>query len=456
MQYAPFFLFIDGKVENTWVMVMRILFEGLLGISKSGLYILFMGLFMGWTKDSCYDKKVCFGGSSMAIILSVFNYYDADWMIAIEPFIVLLLLSILGIMAEEKKNVLLSIARAIESYVAFFLLSLIYIVMFGVLSPIVFNSISRYGKYTLLIVIRTFCLIMIGIKYEWLQKQVEKTAVNVMILIGALLMFFKQFFQMAYVDKNYSFAMIVVLLLYLTMIFTAFMLLQHNRLTAKQQAIEEDNRQMSQRLHRSKDVLGVVSQVVASEEHIDPKLRKELADFCDDEMNEMQDRTLGVNLIGDTGIELVNVMLQKQMLRCADLNISFDVMIPAPIDGYIQNIGISVTEFMRMLNDLLKNAVKAILSSENEHRELLLIMGDAGADCFEIRLYDSGVPFPPVILEHMGERGNTTDGTGNGLADTIETLDHYHASFAIESIEPGTDIYTKCVHIAFDGRGCGA
>ena len=56
----------------------------------------------------------------------------------------------------------------------------------------------------------------------------------------------------------------------------------------------------------------------------------------------------------------------------------------------------------------------------------------------------------------MGERGNTTDGTGNGLADTIETLGHYHASFAIEPIEPGTDIYTKCVHIAFDGRGCGA
>ena len=142
-------------------------------------------------------------------------------------------------------------------------------------------------------------------------------------------MFFQQFFQTAYIDKNYSFAMIVVLLLYLTMIFTAFMLLQHNRLTAKQQAIEEDNRQMSQRLHRSKDVLGVVSQVVASEDHIDPKLRKELADFCDDEMNEMQDRALGANLIGDTGIELVNVMLQKQMMRCADLNISFDVMIPA-------------------------------------------------------------------------------------------------------------------------------
>lgn len=435
---------------------MRLLFEVLLGISKTGFYILFWELFMGRTVEFLQDKKVCFVSSIMAIILSIFNYYDIAWMVTVAPFIVLLLLSIMGIITEGKKDVLLSIMHAVEAYVAFFLLSLIYIVIYGVLSSIGFNLISRYDKYMLLIMIRVFCLAAILMKYEWLQKQVKKTAVNVMILIGSFFLFFQQLLRTACIDKDYNLGVVLLLLLYLTMIFTAFMLLQHNRLTAKQQAIEEDNRQMSQRLHRSKDVLGVVSQVVASEDYIDPKLRKELADFCGDEMNEMQDRTLGVNLIGDTGIELVNVMLQKQMMRCADLNISFDVMIPTPIDGYLQNIGISVTEFMRMLNDLLKNAVKAILSSENEHRELLLIMGDAGADCFEIRLYDSGVPFPPVILEHMGERGNTTDGTGNGLADTIETLGHYHASFAIEPIEPGTDIYTKCVHIAFDGRGCGA
>ena len=435
---------------------MRVLFEVLLGISKTGIYVFIAELFLGRNVTFIRDRKVYLVSAMVALILSISNYYEDEWLAAITPFVVLLSLTVLGKLTEGKKNIILSITSAIESYVVSFWFSLVFIVLFGMLSKIGFNVALKYDKYIWVIAIRAICLILIWTKYEWLQKQIEKTAVNVMILIGAFFMFFQQFFQMAYIDKNYSFAMIIVLLLYLTMIFTAFMLLQHNRLTAKQQAIEEDNRQMSQRLHRSKDVLGVVSQVVASEEHIDPKLRKELADFCDDEMNEMQDRTLGVNLIGDTGIELVNVMLQKQMMRCADLNISFDVMIPAPVDGYIQNIGISVTEFMRMLNDLLKNAVKAILSSENEHRELLLIMGDAGADCFEIRLYDSGVPFPPVILEHMGERGNTTDGTGNGLADTIETLGHYHASFAIEPIEPGTDIYTKCVHIAFDGRGCGA
>ncbi len=433
---------------------MKLFFEILLGVTKTGLYVLVAELFWGRTKSFLRDGKTYFVSVIITILLSMSNYYKTPWMLTTVPLVVLFALILLYVLTTKQRDIILSISGAIESYVVSFLCNFVVGVLFGILLDACFGLIDTYINYALVIGIRILCLILIWKKYDWLQRQVKKTAVSVMILIGAFLLFFQQLMQTAFVTKDYSFVNILILLIYLTMIFTAFMLLQHNRLTAKQQAIEEDNRQMSQRLHRSKDVLGVVSQVVASEDHIDPKLRKELADFCDDEMNEMQDRALGANLIGDTGIELVNVMLQKQMMRCADLNISFDVMIPAPIDGYIREIGISVTEFMRMLNDLLKNAVKAILLSDNTHRELLLIMGDAGNDCFEIRLYDSGVPFPPKILEHLGERGNTTDGTGNGIADTVETLRHYRASFVIEPIEPGTDIYTKCIHIAFDGQGC--
>lgn len=433
-------------------MNIMILFE----LLKGTLLILLVELFSGRNREKIVSVKSFF---AILIITGLYYLSNIDrltWIRNVLPLAIIGVLALYYLSSEANANVRCFIKSIISAYIITVMISFFFGIIFGSISWIIKQFVTIEYKNVFSCFWWGFLLTVIWIEYDMMQKYIENIALSISIILGAFVLFFQQFFQMAVVEKDYSFTKIIVLLLYLTMIFTAFMLLQHNRLTAKQQAIEEDNRQMSQRLHRSKDVLGVVSQVVASEEHIDPKLRKELADFCDDEMNEMQDRTLGVNLIGDTGIELVNVMLQKQMMRCADLNISFDVMIPAPIDGYIQNIGISVTEFMRMLNDLLKNAVKAILSSENEHRELLLIMGDAGADCFEIRLYDSGVPFPPVILEHMGERGNTTDGTGNGLADTIETLGHYHASFAIESIEPGSDIYTKCVHIAFDGCGCGA
>ena len=317
-------------------MVMQLLFKILLGITRTGLYVLVAELFWGRKVTFLRDKITWFVSVIIAIILSISNYYEEGWMVALAPIAVLFALTVLGLLTGEKRSAIQSIVGAIESYVMSFLFCLIIGVLFGILANVCFDSTHAYGKYTLLIGMRICGLIIIYVKYDWLQRQVKKVAVNVMILISALFMFFQQLLQTAYVDKDYNLGVVLLLLVYLTMIFTAFMLLQHNRLTAKQQAIEEDNRQMSQRLHRSKDVLGVVSQVVASEDHIDPKLRKELADFCDDEMNEMQDRALGANLIGDTGIELVNVMLQKQMLRCADLNISFDVMIPAPIDGYIR------------------------------------------------------------------------------------------------------------------------
>lgn len=434
------------------VMIMRLLFEILLGLTKTGLYVLFAELFLDRPFGFLRDRKTYIIGTLIAIILSITNYYERDWTIVVDSIAVLMLLTFLGILTEEKSGVIQSLVGAIESYVATFLVCFIIGFILGMLAKVSYKSLDTYDKNSLVIGMRMLFLIFVWVKYDWLQRQAKKSAANVMILVGAVFMFFQQFMQTAFLTKDYSLINIVGIFVYFTMLFTAFMLLQHNRLTAKQQAIEEDNRQMSQRLHRSKDVLGVVSQVVASEDHIDPKLRQELADFCGDEMNEIQDRTLGTSLIGDTGIELVNVMLQRQMMRCADENISFDVMIPAPIDGYIQDIGISVTEFMRMLNDLLKNAVKAILSSENAHRELLLIMGDSGNGCFEIRIYDSGVPFPETILEHFGERGNTTGGTGNGIADTVGTLNRYHASLALELIEPETDIYTKCIHITFDGK----
>lgn len=433
-------------------MEIMILFELIKGI----ILVLLVELMAGRTRDNVISIKAFAAAIVISSLYYLSNQEQFNWLRSILPFAILGVLTLYGLSIGLNSDLKRYAKSVIAAYIIEIMISFFVGILLGSISWIVNRFVAIQCKNEVICFGWILLVVFVWSKYDKIQKYSENIALSISVICGAFVLFFQQFFQMAVVEKDYSFTKIIVLLLYLTMIFTAFMLLQHNRLTAKQQAIEEDNRQMSQRLHRSKDVLGVVSRVVASEEHIDPKLRKELADFCDDEMNEMQDRTLGVNLIGDTGIELVNVMLQKQMMRCADLNISFDVMIPTPIDGYIQNIGISVTEFMRMLNDLLKNAVKAILSSENEHRELLLIMGDAGADCFEIRLYDSGVPFPPVILEHMGERGNTTDGTGNGLADTIETLAHYHASFAIEPIEPGADIYTKCVHIAFDGRGCGA
>lgn len=181
---------------------MRVLFEVLLGISKTGIYVFIAELFLGRNVTFIRDRKVYLVSAMVALILSISNYYEDEWLAAITPFVVLLSLTALGKLTEGKKNIILSITSAIESYVVSFWFSLVFIVLFGMLSKIGFNVALKYDKYIWVIAIRVICLILIWTKYEWLQKQIEKTAVNVMILIGAFFMFFQQFFQMAYIDKN--------------------------------------------------------------------------------------------------------------------------------------------------------------------------------------------------------------------------------------------------------------
>lgn len=116
-------------------------------------------------------------------------------MVAITPIVVLLALMVLGLVTEEKRSVIQSIVGAIESYVMTFLICFIIGILLGIVAKIGFNSMHTYGKYALLIAMRILCIIFVCVKYDWLQQKVKKTAVNVMILIGAFYMFFNNSFK---------------------------------------------------------------------------------------------------------------------------------------------------------------------------------------------------------------------------------------------------------------------
>lgn len=329
-----------------------------------------------------------------------------------------------------------------------FLLGVACGVIYGIASQIADKIEKRY-------IMVVPCLLVIAVlwwKYQELQELSQKRVWNIIVILGAFLWFFQQFYLVAFSKKNVNNLDIMFLLVCFAMLYTVIMNLQHRHLTADNQRILDDNQRMSQEIHRSRDVIDVVSRVVATEDTIDPKLRQELADFCKSEKQEMFDPDLAASLIGDTGMDLLNALLRDKLCQCRQQEISFEVMIPEPIDTYVSDIGIGEAELLRVINDLVKNAVTAINKTDGEVREILLILAVGPSDCLELCVYDSGVPFPDFILERFGERGNTTTGTGNGLADTVNTLRTYDASIEIEAIDPGTDIYTKCVRICFDGK----
>lgn len=377
--------------------------------------------------------------------------YASYWLNRALPILLMGILLMLGRTCKAKYTFRETIKCVMSSYIIDILINIILGFVCGLYDYISGHEVSVDLKYVVVCLLRSTVVWLLLEKYNWIQLQLKKLLVHIMIM-GAFLLLFQQLFLMAFSEKKFNIIDILLLLVYITMIYTALMNLQHRHLTADNQRILDDNQRMSQEIHRSRDVIDVVSRVVATEDTIDPKLRQELADFCKSEKQEMFDPDLAASLIGDTGMDLLNALLRDKLCQCRQQEISFEVMIPGPIDTYVSDIGIGEAELLRVINDLVKNAVTAINKTDGEVREILLILAVGPSDCLELCVYDSGVPFPDFILEQFGERGNTTTGTGNGLADTVNTLRTYDASIEIEAIDPGTDIYTKCVRICFDGK----
>ncbi len=387
--------------------------------------------------------------SSMQIILVISEW---RWYYQTKVLLIIVLLYLYGRMINKNIQKVKLIVCCVETYIFTVLLSFLLGAAYGFTYVLVSNLSFKIEKRLLMIVPSIMVVLVLWWKYNRIQELSKKRIWNIIAILGAFLLFFQQLFFIYFSEKKPYYMDVLLLLVYFAMLYTVIMNLQHRHLTADNQRILDDNQRMSQEIHRSRDVIDVVSRVVATEDTIDPKLRQELADFCKSEKQEMFDPDLAASLIGDTGMDLLNALLRDKLCQCRQQEISFEVMIPEPIDTYVSDIGIGEAELLRVINDLVKNAVTAIDKTDGEVREILLILAVGPSDCLELCVYDSGVPFPDFILERFGERGNTTTGTGNGLADTVNTLRTYDASIEIEAIEPGTDIYAKCVRICFDGK----
>lgn len=414
--------------------------------------ILIFYILCGNSKKSLKNWKIILFVGIFSSIQMISIVAELTWYSYFKAVLIILMLYLYGRGVNRNIQRIRLLSNCVETYIFTVLLSF----LFGCSCGFVYEYVSclsiQINTYVLMLLSEVLAFLVLWGRYKKIQSLSKKRVWSIIVILGLFLLFFQQLFLIFFSENNFQYLDVVLLLVYFAMLFTTIMNLQHRHLTADNQRILDDNQRMSQEIHRSRDVIDVVSRVVATEDTIDPKLRQELADFCKSEKQEMFDPDLAASLIGDTGMDLLNALLRDKLCQCRQQEISFEVMIPGPIDTYVSDIGIGEAELLRVINDLVKNAVTAINKTDGEVREILLILAVGPSDCLELCVYDSGVPFPDFILERFGERGNTTTGTGNGLADTVNTLRTYDASIEIEAIDPGTDIYTKCVRICFDGK----
>ena len=72
---------------------------------------------------------------------------------------------------------------------------------------------------------------------------------------------------------------------------------------------------------------------------------------------------------------------------------------------------------------------------------------------YEISILDNAPAFPPHVLANLGRRGVSTNGTGNGFANTLESLALFSASLIVRENAPEDQChYNKRITIRFDGR----
>ena len=297
-------------------------------------------------------------------------------------------------------------------------------------------------------------LLLISVLYKY-KNQIVKIKQMHVLYIGVMgttvLLFAEQIFRVSFTTAHADYAYIAIAFTCLAALFTILWLMDHYKMAKIQKMYAEDNKQMSQKLHRSKEILPMIANYASSMDAVqDEEMRKKLEAVCHDYGKELGGAEMSAELFETTGIDLVDLLLKTKITECVEQDIELDVFVGTQIHKDMKRLDIGDGEIARLIGDLLRNAIHAVNGLKNK-MVLLLIVKDEDEHVL-IRIYDSGIPFPPYVLERFGERGNTTWGTGNGLADLMDTLKRVHASIEINTEMAPGDVFTKEICICFDGE----
>lgn len=219
------------------------------------------------------------------------------------------------------------------------------------------------------------------------------------------------------------------------------------------------NHKFSSRIHALELYVAKLSNKLANDENISDNIleSKKLINRLSTEFsNELKIDLENDFLINKTGIINIDNILEYFYLECSNKNISFNVIIKNNIKDSVNN-AIPLNLLETLIADMIKNSIIAIGYSSNKNPKILVQFDNT--DCFEFRIYDTGIEFELDTLVTLGKEIITTHkddgGSGIGFVTTFETLEETNGSFIIEEYPPDDDDfeYAKCLIFRFDSKG---
>ena len=162
-----------------------------------------------------------------------------------------------------------------------------------------------------------------------------------------------------------------------------------------------------------------------------------------------------VEKLPETEIEEIDEMFRYMQSECIKNNIEFSLKINGNIFHMINNL-IDKDRLVTLIGDHIRDAIIAVNHSDNNYRSIVATLG-MNDNCYEFRVYDTGIEFEIDTLLKLGIEPATTHaeegGSGIGFITTFETMKNSKSSLIIEEKNKENDNdYTKAVIIKFDGK----
>lgn len=240
-----------------------------------------------------------------------------------------------------------------------------------------------------------------------------------------------------------------------------------NELKEKNDKITEENLRLTKIIHKYNIRISALERATNQITNLPKQIRNSKEEFG---ILELEKDIQGIskelsyelleNIGHDTKLPLTNIfgidnMFQYMAKKAKENNIDFTLRINHSIQYLIEKI-ISKQKLETIIGDHIKDAIIAINSSNNINKSIIVTLGIVD-ECYELRIYDSGVEFQIDTLLDLGIKQNTTykekGGSGIGFITTFEALKECGGTVIIkEKKSPSKEDYTKAVIFRFDGK----
>ncbi len=305
-----------------------------------------------------------------------------------------------------------------------------------------------------------FCLLYLFCRFNKkykLQQILKRNRIRYTVIVIGMIFLSSRYIISTYYHKNDGniILYIAMTILFMGIILGTLWLIDWYYDEKEKKLLWEDNRQMSQRIHRSKEILPALSSALDNlkTDHDTEEVYHilgEIHQLCEEQMEDYKALDSQSKIFPATGIYLLDEQIQVYNTEAGKKGIQFDVFVSEPLSDVLKQRKIKELDFLRLIGDLMRNAFRSIEKKEDGTGNILLVMGVIG-DILQIDIYDDGVAFPLFILDEFGKRGNTEGGTGNGITDMLELLEKHKATYQLTEYGK-EDTFTKGISIIWDGK----